>query len=140
MAHSPGATQLPSCSGAQGLHSQEKKGDDDDDTEKWIMINNLYAFQSSPSFFLSLFPSCLLWLPDGSDGLSILPIAALSTGAIVTIAVAVLLVVVVAVRRRHEANSEPDCDGKSNKQQIGEWVTTTGTTQQFYVFSSVVPN
>lgn len=46
----------------------------------------------------------------------------MSTGALFTIGIAVLLIVVVAVRRRHEAaGEEMGCDGKHNKQQMGEF-------------------
>lgn len=40
-------------------------------------------------------------VPDGNSGISILPIAALLTGCLLTLGIAVLFIVVLAVRRKH---------------------------------------
>lgn len=45
-----------------------------------------------------------LFLSDGSNGISIVPLAALLTGALLTLGIAVLLIVVLAIRRRREAH------------------------------------
>lgn len=51
-------------------------------------------------------------LIDGSGALSILPLAALLTGALLTIGIAVLLVVVLAIRKRRDPLNRSSCDGK----------------------------
>ena len=49
---------------------------------------------------------------DGRMGLSILPIAALLTGTLFTVGIAVLFVVVVAVRKRRCQGGRNTCDDK----------------------------
>ncbi|XP_062702021.1 uncharacterized protein LOC115257156 isoform X3 [Aedes albopictus] len=74
---------------------------------------------------------------DGSDGFSILPLAALLTGALFTIGIAVLLVVVLAIRRKRDGHGTGLCDGKE-KHMAGMDITVTtplemGMGQQKYV-------
>lgn len=47
-----------------------------------------------------------------TDGLSILPLAALLTGTMLTIGIAVLLIVVLAIRKRRDNVSRNICDDK----------------------------
>ncbi|XP_058813895.1 serine-rich adhesin for platelets isoform X2 [Topomyia yanbarensis] len=73
---------------------------------------------------------------DGTDGFSILPLAALLTGALFTIGIAVLLVVVLAIRRKRDGHGTGLCDGK--EKHIGMDITVTtplemGMGQQKYV-------
>lgn len=49
---------------------------------------------------------------DGGLGLSILPLAALLTGTLLTIGIAVLLIVVLAIRKRRDPVSRNICDDK----------------------------
>lgn len=50
---------------------------------------------------------------DGGVGISILPIAALLTGTLFTIGIAVLLIVVLTIKRkRNHNNSKNVCDSK----------------------------
>lgn len=55
---------------------------------------------------------------DGRMGLSILPIAALLTGTLFTVGIAVLFVVVIAVRRRRCQGARNLCDDKDK--HLGE--------------------
>lgn len=50
--------------------------------------------------------------PDGGIGLSILPLAALLTGSLLTIGIGVLLVVVLAIRKRRDPVARNMCDDK----------------------------
>lgn len=59
-----------------------------------------------------------LLLADGRMGLSILPIAALLTGTLFTVGIAVLFVVVIAVRRRRCQGARNLCDDKDK--HLGE--------------------
>ncbi|XP_059610810.1 uncharacterized protein LOC132257796 [Phlebotomus argentipes] len=71
---------------------------------------------------------------DGSGGLSVLPVAALLTGALFTIGIAVLLVVVLTVRKRREPSTV--CDGKEKHLGMDNTVTTPlemGVGQQRFV-------
>ncbi|XP_065086575.1 uncharacterized protein side-III isoform X2 [Ochlerotatus camptorhynchus] len=73
---------------------------------------------------------------DGSDGFSILPLAALLTGALFTIGIAVLLVVVLAIRRKRDGHGTGLCDGKEKHMGMDITVTTPlemGMGQQKYV-------
>ncbi|CAD7090616.1 unnamed protein product, partial [Hermetia illucens] len=60
---------------------------------------------------------------DGAIGLSILPLAALLTGTLLTIGIGVLLVVVIAIRKRREQSSSSSCDDKDK--HLGMDVTVT---------------
>ncbi|XP_041763303.1 uncharacterized protein LOC121588918 [Anopheles merus] len=73
---------------------------------------------------------------EGTEGLGILPFAALLTGALFTIGIAVLLVVVLAIRRKRDGHGGGLCDGK--EKHIGMDITVTtplemGMGQQKYV-------
>ncbi|XP_055695967.1 uncharacterized protein LOC129797437 isoform X2 [Lutzomyia longipalpis] len=71
---------------------------------------------------------------DGSGGLSVLPVAALLTGALFTIGIGVLLVVVLTVRKRREPSTV--CDGKEKHLGMDNTVTTPlemGVGQQRFV-------
>ncbi|XP_049278439.1 uncharacterized protein LOC125761396 [Anopheles funestus] len=73
---------------------------------------------------------------DGTEGFAILPFAALLTGALFTIGIAVLLVVVLAIRRKRDGHGGGLCDGK--EKHIGMDITVTtplemGMGQQKYV-------
>uniref|UniRef100_A0A182FAU9 Uncharacterized protein n=1 Tax=Anopheles albimanus TaxID=7167 RepID=A0A182FAU9_ANOAL len=73
---------------------------------------------------------------DGSEGFAILPFAALLTGALFTIGIAVLLIVVLAIRRKRDGHGAGLCDGK--EKHIGMDITVTtplemGMGQQKYV-------
>uniref|UniRef100_A0A182J3I6 Uncharacterized protein n=1 Tax=Anopheles atroparvus TaxID=41427 RepID=A0A182J3I6_ANOAO len=73
---------------------------------------------------------------DDTDGFAILPLAALLTGALFTIGIAVLLVVVLAIRRKRDGHGTGLCDGK--EKHIGMDITVTtplemGMGQQKYV-------
>ncbi|XP_058467810.1 uncharacterized protein LOC131440502 isoform X2 [Malaya genurostris] len=73
---------------------------------------------------------------DGTDGFSILPLAALLTGALFTIGIAVLLVVVLAIRRKRDGHGTGLCDGKEKHMGMDITVTTPlemGMGQQKYV-------
>uniref|UniRef100_A0A1B0CYQ3 Uncharacterized protein n=1 Tax=Phlebotomus papatasi TaxID=29031 RepID=A0A1B0CYQ3_PHLPP len=70
----------------------------------------------------------------GSGGLSVLPVAALLTGALFTIGIGVLLVVVLTVRKRREPSTV--CDGKEKHLGMDNTVTTPlemGVGQQRFV-------
>lgn len=54
----------------------------------------------------------IFYFTDGRMGLSILPIAALLTGTLFTVGIAVLFVVVVAVRKRRCQGGRNMCDDK----------------------------
>lgn len=49
---------------------------------------------------------------DGGVGLSILPLAALFTGTLLTLGIGVLLVVVLAIRKKRDSSSRSTCDDK----------------------------
>lgn len=75
---------------------------------------------------------------DGTGALSILPIAALLTGALLTIGIAVLLVVVLAIRKKRDPISRNMCDGKDKHMGMDMTVTTPldmGTGQQRFVIA-----
>jgi hypothetical protein len=57
---------------------------------------------------LSLNDSNHFLISDGVTGLSILPLAALFTGTLLTISIAILLIVVLAVRRKRETQNMYD--------------------------------
>uniref|UniRef100_A0A182PIY1 Uncharacterized protein n=1 Tax=Anopheles epiroticus TaxID=199890 RepID=A0A182PIY1_9DIPT len=76
------------------------------------------------------------FVAEGTEGFAILPFAALLTGALFTIGIAVLLVVVLAIRRKRDGHSGGLCDGK--EKHIGMDITVTtplemGMGQQKYV-------
>lgn len=67
------------------------------------------------ALFLCLIHSISLYVRlsiDGGLGLSILPLAALLTGTLLTIGIAVLLIVVLAIRKRRDPVSRNICDDK----------------------------
>lgn len=64
---------------------------------------NLYYIKST---IASHFTSGMIYVPDGSTGMNIVPLAALLTGVILTLGIAVLLIVVLAIRRRRDV---PHC-------------------------------
>ncbi|XP_055627743.1 uncharacterized protein LOC129769468 [Toxorhynchites rutilus septentrionalis] len=73
---------------------------------------------------------------DRTDGFSILPLAALLTGALFTIGIAVLLIVVLAIRRKRDGHGTGLCDGKEKHMGMDITVTTPlemGMGQQKYV-------
>lgn len=65
------------------------------------------AYRSNETLRIFHFP-----FSDGVIGLSILPIAALLTGSLLTIGIGVLLVVVLAIRKRRDPISRNMCDDK----------------------------
>lgn len=70
---------------------------------------------------------------DGTDGFSILPLAALLTGALFTIGIAVLLVVVLAIRRKRDGHGTGLCDGKEKhmgKDEEHRWKFVRGVELQ----------
>lgn len=63
---------------------------------------------------------CFFLLPsDGGVGLSILPLAALLTGTLLTLGIGVLLVVVLAIRRKRDPSQRSTCDDKDK--HLGEF-------------------
>lgn len=67
--------------------------------------------------------TCFLFpISDGGIGLSILPIAALLTGSLLTIGIGVLLVVVLAIRKRRDPVARNMCDDKDK--HIGKFMWT----------------
>lgn len=60
---------------------------------------------------------------DGGVGLSILPLAALLTGTLLTLGIGVLLVVVLAIRRKRDPAQRSACDDKDK--HLGESLINT---------------
>lgn len=72
----------------------------------WYLPNQLPTHKNVAGLFF------LVLISDGRMGLSILPIAALLTGTLFTVGIAVLFVVVVAVRKRRCQGGRNMCDDK----------------------------
>ncbi|KAG4067835.1 hypothetical protein HA402_010521, partial [Bradysia odoriphaga] len=73
---------------------------------------------------------------DGGVGLSILPLAALLTGTLLTLGIGVLLVVVLAIRRKRDPTQRSACDDKDKHLGMDMTVTAPldmGTGQQRFV-------
>ncbi|KFB42107.1 hypothetical protein ZHAS_00009768 [Anopheles sinensis] len=99
-----------------------------DSRTRKLRLNITSALNDVPLFRIDL--------TDDTDGFAILPIAALLTGALFTIGIAVLLVVVLAIRRKRDGHGTGLCDGK--EKHIGMDITVTtplemGMGQQKYV-------
>lgn len=55
----------------------------------------------------------MIYFPtDGGASLSILPLAALLTGTLLTLGIGVLLIVVLAIRKKRDCTSRSSCDDK----------------------------
>lgn len=87
-------------------------------------------------FLIFLSPTVARSAIDGGLGLSILPLAALLTGTLLTIGIAVLLIVVLAIRKRRDPVSRNICDDKDKHlgKPFHRWQCGFAFTGQFHFF------
>lgn len=81
------------------------------------MTNTIFV--SDMTNLLTIFPLNFYPLADGADDGGMFPLAALLTGALLTIGVAVLLIVILAIKKNRE-QSQPHENGMKEK-HIGWW-------------------